>query len=448
MSMFDKMSPEQLKAFNAHLELRRADGTIAKGGDEVAMDMLRILVSETGKLDPQVLARLGGPNGVDLTRSTLIPLLYDALVGPDPDLDAWLAAAGRHFEPLTYGKKESEKGSPGLYLPRMLANFKEAMNERETRPAQFKASRDEITLLTFSVLLGHIVAAAGAVRAAGPAFAATVAVDRLPKATQRRIDALARNKQFIARMGAAIEDVVAEFVALPMPERTNKQVKTSVPAGYDIERFFADRAAAKAEMREEILEEIAAWFANPPADFNPYMPYMTTDPIEKLYRTAHGGFERHHHEAEQTTAYLDTGWVGVSPEERDAHFKRMTVILPSLDPTQPADYNYIRALLISEAVFNFPQALYRKIDFTWRFVLAKIVEHARDVGPPPPNTLMAHYPLFEAAVWYCGSLPADEWPALKQWGPIGALVRSVSDDRLPRFMVAMAHHGLSAIKFT
>lgn len=136
---FVKLTAEERRLFGELLAMRDANGQLLKTADEVATDLLKHFVTLHGKLEESVARRLGGqpPYG----RGDILLDLIRSLTGPHPLPQAWIEAkANGGFDIAFYrakGKRDEERsiGSAGMFLPRMIAQYRDGVNRVRVSPA-------------------------------------------------------------------------------------------------------------------------------------------------------------------------------------------------------------------------------------------------------------------------------------------------------------------------
>jgi hypothetical protein len=350
------------------------------------------------------------------------------------------------WKPLTYGSEDSKTGSPGVFLQRMVANCRKLSNHSSTPALLNQLHRTELGLLTACVLVRELHTAVVARSGLGPAWVVWKATDRLTQAEQSRLDALSENHEFICELGAALSEVIRHYEEAPVQERTHKSVKISLPAGTDVTGFFADRAAAKAEMRGEILDEVLRQIElETVTGSNEILPDSEQHRIKNVLEQR--AYESYAISAENATAYLKFDWAEMPEQERFEHLARLAFMMPSLAEGARAE-DAFRGLVLGQPYANFVSTGDRASDFIFEDVLQRIMRYAREVGPPPPETPLLHYPFFEAAAWCCAQELDGPWEAKLAWGNLAVTTQSVPQISLQDAIKAVGKYGIKAITVT
>jgi hypothetical protein len=283
------------------------------------------------------------------------------------------------------------------------------------------------------MLVEQLKRAVNARMALGPAWAVMMAVDRLSRKHQRRIDALADDQTFRHALGQAIAGVVADFTTTPALERTNAAMATSLPAGSAVDRFFADRYIATIELINEAIVSAQAGIA--PDDVARALQTIADDAMDRAVdeNIAMG------------CAYLRHDWTGVPASERDEHLRRLAFVMPSLAPEVGPLHRARRALSLSPSLRSNARFIgAERADMVYLGVVNTIIHYAREKGPPPPDTPLDHLIFFEGAACYYSLQPSSAWPAREMWGELGTMA-TLPDFDLAEWTKALSLQGLAAI---
>ena len=463
--LFQQLTADERRQFNELMGVRDAHGNLLRTADEDATNLLKAFVTEHGSLEAGISARLGGqpPYG----RANILLDLLRALTGPHPIPQAWVDARQHGgfdlFEPAFYRSRtrDVEKptiGSPGGYLQRMVAQYRDGVNRCRVSGARNAALYTEAAMLTLVMVCRDLQKAVGAKLALGPAWVVGLAVNPLKPKVKRQMDALAGNQAYIDALGRAIEEVTTAHATPDLKERTKFDVEHSLPSGADLEAFFAghdlrqleataDALVATIEHRAKNGETIASAGVNKAVDrliaSVAEMP-LGPDMLDARVKAA--------------TRYMDEPRV-TSDADLAEHHERLRFLMPDLTSERSRADRVARVLLSantyihtdneygSPKLFGDPRS-----DALFKAIVARINSYAITVGPPPPGTPLEHIPVFEAAANMAFTANYRHWSARGQWhdagllpgdiAPVGDLVGlivTLVDDGVERLDVIAAH---------
>jgi hypothetical protein len=428
MSLDQLLTPEHLSLLTRLLEVRDGNGRLVISAEDMALRIVKGLVTDEGRLSGGTKAKLEGDPSFG--RAQLISALASALVGSEPVAEAWIeAAAGGFaaFKPVTYAGAGKTKGSPGVYLQRMLADYRNAANTPGSSSSTSLAKRSELSILIVTLLIRELKKATASKLALGPAWSVMMAVDRLPKSDQRRIDALANNESFRVAIGEAVAGVLKDFASKAVAERTNTDIKTNLPATTNIDVFFADREQARLDLVKEgiaLFESASNNIADIPAN-------ETNHLLNKMVQKVN--YRWIDEDIADAVAYLNFDWKLADAQTHERQLKRAMLLMPSLDPSCSPRHRLRRLLPWGRSMTGLPQISgVERADWVACTLIQRIKLYARDKGPPPPDTPLEHYSFFEIAACFYSLQPPELWLARERWGPLGdtALGRDPQADEL------------------
>ena len=431
------LPPELLEAFDQVMAFRDRHGVIRADARETVIQLLKPFLTQSGKLEPSVAKRLGGQP--DVGRAQLVkPLLQAvrALVGPLPNLRAWLMAeVSGGFDGLSIAgyrgrsgkKKDAERaiGSPGASMPRQLAQQRDDIAKDRVVEAISWAQHSELGAMAAALLIQELQRAAGATLAMGPGCTVMMAVDTLPKAVQRKVDALAGNEEYRARLAKAVEEITAEFE--PETVRTNEQIWTSLPDGIDLEDYFAEREAAQAKAASDQMLAAIDQVLNPqpgqarvPLEIG-LAAHTVINAVKKVLSVKEEGeVERRVREA---TRYMEGR--SEAPASDQQHAERLRVMLPTLWQDGGDAPRYAAGLLSANVLggpngssFHFTGD--PDTDAVVLGILRRIFGYVQAIGLPPSDVPLEHLPFFGlfASVLAAFNDPVDA--GIEAWRRVGA----------------------------
>lgn len=430
---FQQLTPDERRLFNELMGVRDVHGNLLKTADEYATDLLKAFVVKHGKLDPDVAERLGGqpPYG----RADIVLDLVRALTGPHPIPQAWLDVERQcgfglfkpsFYRPRSKGEAEPEIGSPGVYLQRMLAQYRDGVNSYRVSRVSNAALYTETAMLTLVMVCRDLEKAVGAKLALGPAWVVGLAVNPLEPKVKRQMDALAGNQAYIDALGRAVEAVTATYATPDLKERSTLDVEHSLPPGAELDAFFAghdlrqleatvDALVAAVEYRIQNGERVASAAVNKAVDR--LIELVAEMPLDPDMLTAR---------VEAATRYLDEPRV-MSEADLADHHQRLRLLMPDLTSERSRADRGARVLLSANTYLHAgdqgsPKLLGdAKSDALFKGIASRINSYAIKVGPPPPGTPLEHIPVFEAAANMAFTTGYRDWPARQQWHDAGLL---------------------------
>lgn len=442
--LFQQVTPEERRAFNELMGVSDADGNLLKTADEYATDLLKRFVTQYGKLDDEIAERLGGQPSYG--RADIKLDLLRALTGPHPIPQAWIDAKRQGgfglFEPEFYrarGKNKAEKkgreiGSPGVYLQRMVAQYRDEAHSRGVALVSNFALYTETAMLTLVMVCRDLQAAVGAKLALGAAWVVGLAVNSLKPKVKRQMDALAGNKAYIDALGRAVEEVTAAYASSGLKERSTADVDQSLPLAAELDVFFqghdqrqleesADALADAIALRAQAGEKVASGIVNEIVDrIIDLVSTMPIDPDKLAARAA------------AATQYLDAPIVA-SDDDLATYYGRLYPLLPDLTSKRTREDRGARALMSANTFISPVSDGLPKLfgdagsNALFKMIVQRINEYALQVGPPPPGTPLEHIPLFEAAATMALVSGLRSWPAEPRWREAGLLPANVEPIR-------------------
>lgn len=456
---FVKLTAEERRLFGELMAMRDANGQLLKTADEVATDLLKRFVTLHGKLEESAARRLGGqpPYG----REDVLLDLIRALTGPHPLPQAWIEAkANGGFDIAFYrakGKRDEERstGSAGVFLPRMVAQYRDGVNRVRISPAGNAALYSEAAMMTTAMVYRDLQQAVCAKQALGPAWVVGLAVHPLPPRTKRQMDAMADNPAYIAALGQAVADATARFATPDLAERTNEDVTHNLPPGADIETFFMGHEERQLADTIDALVAATEQTASGGHVFSPRI----NEAVERLLVAARQRCEREEEQrdeadiqrlAEAATRYLDTP-VGLDTDLTE-HHARLRLLLPELMASRTRlerGAHIVRSANSSARpgmIGSSSMTGDARIDAVIDYIADRIECHAITVGPPPLGTPLEHLPIFASAAMTALLTNYPYWKARQQWQDAGLLPATAEplDDFAP-LMRAAFHGGLAAV---
>lgn len=456
---FLKLTPEERRLFGELMAMRDADGHLLKTADEVATDLIKRFVTLSGKLEESVARRLGGqpPYG----RGDVLLDLLRALTGPHPLPQAWIEAkANGGFDIAFYRAKrkrdeERSTGSAGVFLPRMVAQYRDGVNRFRVSPAGNAALYTEAAMMTAAMVHRDLQQAVCAKQALGPAWVVGLAVHPLPAQTRRQMDAMADNPAYVAALGQAVAEVTAKFATPDLAERTTEDVTHSLPRGADIETFFLGHEERQLADTIDALVAATEQTASSGHVFSPRID----EAVERLLAAARQQCKREQQQhdeadiqrlAEAATGYLDT------PVDPDAdlkeHHARLRLLLPELMASRTRlerGAHIVRSANSSARpgmIGSSSMTGDARIDAVMDYIADRIDSHAMTVGPPPLGTPLEHLPIFASAAMAALLTDYPHWKARQQWHDAGLLPAAVEPvgDIAPLVRAAF-NGGLAAV---
>lgn len=456
---FLKLTPEERRLFGELMAMRDADGHLLKTADEVATDLIKRFVTLSGKLEESVARRLGGqpPYG----RGDVLLDLLRALTGPHPLPQAWIEAkANGGFDIAFYRAKrkrdeERSTGSAGVFLPRMVAQYRDGVNRVRVSPAGNAALYTEAAMMAAAMVYRDLQQAVCAKQALGPAWVVGLAAHPLPSQTRRQMDAMADNPAYVAALGQAVAEVTAKFATPDLAERTTEDVTHSLPRGADIETFFLGHDERQLADTIDALVAATEQAASSGHVFSPRID----EAVERLLAAARQQRGRRHdqndeaaiqQQAEAATRYLDTP---VDPDEDlIEHHARLRLLLPELMSNRTGlerGAHIVRSANSSAKLGMLGSSSMTgdtRIDAVLDGIADRIECHAMNVGPPPPGTPLEHLPIFASAAMAAFMTGHPNWKARQQWhdaGLLPAAVEPVGD--IAPLVRAASNGGLAAV---
>jgi hypothetical protein len=404
------LTPNERELYRRHLEVRNSGGGLAASAGDMTKRMLHLLVTENG--------RGNHVGGLHLGRGTVLPLLVDVLVGPEPDVDAWIeAVAGESFDLSRYagfGKPGANQGSPGTLLPRLLQRYERAAGR--SGPVEAKKARDlrtALSMLIAATLVRELRKATTARAALGSAWPLMHAVSQRKDAELRRFLAdFGGDRKFLSRLRSSIETAVDEWKLKSKrekPQSTNEETQAHLPAGVDVKAHFKKvtdvqerRAAALVKFGKLLLLTEAAHAD----DIDRRALERLAVEVPALTGCA----------LPTTASYLDDGPAPLEGDEADAHKRRLNYLMPIAAKSASKHQVIGRALSAVQLALDESDSAFTGLPLVDRVLLAvgrAVFRYARDVGPPPPAAPIEHLGWFEASACYLSLAP--QWPAREAW---------------------------------
>ncbi|RSV19243.1 hypothetical protein [Sphingomonas sp. ABOLG] len=456
---FVRLTAEERRLFGELMAMRDADGHLLKTADEVATDLIKRFVTLHGKLEESVARRLGGqpPYG----RGDVLLDLVRALTGPRPLPQAWIEAkANGGFDIAFYrakrkGDEERSTGSAGVFLPRMVSQYRDGVNRVRISLASNAALYTEAAMMTASMVYRDLQQAVCAKQALGPAWVVGLAVHPLQPKTKRQMDAMADNPAYVEALGQAVAEVTARFATSDLAERTTENVTHSLPRGADIETFFIGHDERQLADTIDALVAATEQTASSSHVFSPWID----EAVERLLAVARQRYGREKDQdeeadiqrlAEAATGYLDT------PVDPDAdlteHHARLRLLLPELMASRTRlerGAHIVRSANITVGAGVLGESSMTgdpRINAVLTGIADRIDSHAMTVGPPPPGTPLEHLPIFASAAMAALMTDYPHWKARQQWQDAGLLPTAAEPlgDIAP-LMRAALNGGLAAV---
>lgn len=406
------LSRDELDTYRRHMEAVAEDSDSTVSAEEMVRKMLHLLVTEKGAGN--------GTGGIHLGRKTVLPLLIEALVGPDPDPTAWMEAIAAGSFDLTgykiYGTQGAKTGSPGNFLPRLLKRYEKAAG----RPGQQSKSeaadlRTALCILIATTLLRELRNATNARAALGAAWPLIEAVSgRQHNELRKLIAHLGNEKSFLAHMAENIEKAVSTWceenetgeillrngdveshVRSPERVRTHLARQRSDAARREdaLVEFGRLMLSGQAGHDDEVVARALAELSGSPAYADWRM--VTCDTLPPL------------------AAYLEAQQPEAADEE---HYRRLRHLMPvAAGPSTPEQ---IEACALGAAHLVLSEHPMRvlgvdSIDRVTARVARKIFQYAWEVGPPPPAVPLAHLHWFQCSA--CLHSLYSNWAAREAW---------------------------------
>ena len=428
--LFQELTPPERDEFVAMMAIRNADGSLSKTGHEIAVELISQFVTQSGKLQPREDEILGGQPSYG--RAKVVIDLIRAVCGPSPTAQAWLDAiregtfglgAPLYYRGRTKPDPKRAVGSPGNFLPRMIAQYKDdAHRGRPSQPANV-ALYAEAAMITAAMMLKAIRDACGAAAALGVAWVVNLAVDKVDPSIKRQIDALADNPAYLAALRAAIIATTSTFADQVEAERTSEEVKHSLPPSADVEAFFDGREQRHVTKASDALVEAL----ERRVEGGEHVPSSLDKSVEKIIaavRAMPATKDEIDKVVSQATAYLHPT-PDMSDDEVTEHHRRLRYLMPDLANQRT---NWERGGRLATNANAYPLApefglpryyADQERDLIQRLINERIIAYALVIGPPPPSTPLGHLPAFEAAASTLGLVSLVDWPAEAAWRAAG-----------------------------
>lgn len=410
------LTPAELAAYRRHI----AGGTFedgsseqAKAAQEAVSAMLALLVTSGGRHADET---------TGTGRGSIVTELIDALVGPDPDPQAWIEAIAVGTFDLTgykaYAKrpepvqgKLTKIGTPGNYLPRLLQRYEKAVGNRRPNSKEIADLRTALGILIATTLLKELRNATNARAALGSAWPLVAAVSGRPHAELRRLLAAhGDDRKFCTQLREDIKHSVEAWEKRHScnPKPTNKAVDTQAPEANIVRHFAAETEIDKRRTQAfiEFGTTLLSGQAHPDdATMNRAIEAFANDPaISWLKEHPHG---------RGAQVYLDDTRI-MQPDDRPAFCAMLQALMPVAAGPSTPEQIIGRAAMAS---IGFPRPLVMtessRINERLGDLAQSIQEHVGYVGLPPVGTPIAHLTLFEASA--CFWSMEDNWPARDDW---------------------------------
>lgn len=437
MDEFQKLTADERRRFNDLMAMRDADGRLLETADEAATNLLKRFVTQHGRLSPDISERLGGqpPHG----RDDVLLDLVRALTGPHPQPQAWLEAQRNGglnlFEPAFYRargekKEKSSIGSPGVFLQRMVAQYRDGVNShRVSRPSN-AALYTEAAMLTLVMVCRELRNAVCAKLALGCAWVIGFAVEPLKPKIKRQIDALASNRAYIDALGRAIEEVTTAYASAGLKERCTFDVEHSLPPGADVDAFFAGQDLRQLEATTDAL--VAAVEHRIQTGGKNASPAVN-EAVGRLIQvsaTLPPDSDALAARARAATQYME-GTTDASSADLTEHHQRLRFLMPDLTAERTRADRAARVLLTANVYIlgddlGSPRLLGDPAaDALFKAIVDRVNRYAINVGPPPPGTPLEHISIFEAAANAAFATGYKFWSARPRWQEAGLLPADV-----------------------
>lgn len=435
MHLSDLLLDKGVTVFNEHMSVTGADGRLIAAPAEVTRRMLSLLARREGN-DEQ------SGEGLHFGRATVLPLITNALVGPDPDGEAWLAAIAEGSFDLSISKrygKVSEAGPPGTYLPRLVQRWDAERTKHNTSPNQLRRYRTGLSILIASVLLRELKNATNARAALGASWPVMRAISHRQYAELRRdLAQFGADGPFMSHLAEAVASAVQDWkrVHAPQVRLTNKAVDRNVPPGVDVADHFARQASAY-QRREDTLVAFgrAMLGSEPPADDAARRAMVRLDAVP-----AYADVQRLvRQDVSLVTGYLDEPFPDRSSLAQ--HHKRLQQLMPICAGPSTVRQIIGRATLVvrfSNQTFDADT-----IEMTGSMIAdtaaaetaKRIMIYAKTVGPPPPGVPLDHLAWFEVSA--CSLTFTNDWPARELWLEAGLMPAPASSTAATKLFDAL-----------
>lgn len=384
---------------------------LAKVDFSDAEQLLSHLVSEQQRTDG-LEARVG--------HAAFLPLLVRALVGHDPQADAWhVVLRERNFNLdwlSTTSDPASVKGSPSNILPRMLRKYRKLSSDPAKR-GQALALRQEIGLLLTMVIVKKLRDSVSGRAALGVGWVAMRAMNRLSRADQAVADALGDDEEFISEIETAIRQVV-EQRKLQDPDlatRPYREVLNTLKPSIDVDRYFAETDREKALNWRELTKDIANRLGVDEPSANATSRDQQIDIIANLLK---GSQEQEPDILAEQTGYM--GLLKYHPPGSTAekgHIAGLRFLMPIAAQSNFGPEKISSALRL----FDCHKPSVERFTYHRRqmFSLSSIIlYYVKKFGPPPLDVDINHIGIFESAICYLQVTPAEGpgLEALKRFG--------------------------------
>lgn len=444
------LTAKELELYGQHMTAPDARGDVIVGPGATARRMLHALVTRDGRSNPS--------GGVHVGRESIVPLLIDALVGPDPDPEAWLEAIAAGSFDISIGKTDGSPvvangaaqaspslGSPGTYLPRLLERYERARQGSTSRKHSEAAHlRNALGILIATTLLLELKKATNARAALGSAWPLVHAVSSRPQAALRRaLATFGADTKFVAHLATAIENAVAARVlrsGAKAGELSNKSVETKVPPGVDVTAILSRQRSAGEQREKELAKfgQLILVDGNAEDEVERRALDRLSDALADWRAISSAAMP-------PLGCYLDEEAAPLSAEEAQAHYRRLRFLMPVA--ASPSTMAQIQGYALGAArviasdrqveLFGIAAA-----DCVANRMASKVSRYVWKVGPPPPAVAMEHLRWFEASVCY-HSLSTN-WPAREKWWAAGLMpceADTAAGDQVRNLMVNVDNYA-------
>ena len=433
MNLDDLLTSEGAEAVHRHMIVRGAEGKLITAPAEVTRRMLALLANREGNGDRS-------EDGLHFGRATVLPLIIDALIGPDPDGEAWLAAIAEGSFDLSISKrygKVTEVGPPGTYLPRLVQRWDTERTKHNPSPNQLRRYRTALGILIASVLLRELKNATNARAAIGAAWPVMRAISHRQYAELRRdLAQFGADEPFLVHLAKAVASAVQDWKHNHMPQviLTNRAVDSSVPPGVNVAEHFARQALAELRREDAFVAFGPALFGTEPAADD-----AAKRAIERLHQILPLADVRRltQQDVSAATAYLDKRASVDVDLDMSVHHERLRFLMPICAGPATSEQVIGRALgAIRFTNFDFePDAIMMTgtaiADTLVARTAASILIYAREVGPPPPGVPIDHLHWFEVSACYLAF--KTDWLARDRWQAAGLMPPSMNSASIARF---------------
>lgn len=433
------LTSHELELYQQHMEVQAPDGDVVTSAEQKARQILHMLVTEKG---------IGNATGgVHLSRSTVLPLLIDALVGPEPDVDAWIEALGNgKFDVSRYAgfrNSDAKKGTPGTLLPRLLQRYERALGKRG--PVAAKQAHDvgtALRLLIMGMLIRELQKATTARAAMGSAWPLMRAT-RLPKDRELRrlLTHFGADDDFLGHLRDSIEFAVREWAThkgVTRPRSTNKVTDTGPPADVDVRGYF-DEMEKVDKRREDALVAFGKTVLGAPEDNDA----VSERALRRLAKETSSFADVQQPVGTATSplpSYLLTQPTSMPKYDVERHHQHLRFLMPMLAEPMTSQSVFgcaVAAVRLAQDGLDDTMTGISLADVALYRVGRGIYCYARDVGPPPREAPLAHIDLFQASACYLSLAP--NWPARNAWERVGFELQPPQPD-LFKLLTDMAGH--------